>query len=193
MEYLNRFLEAAPLLPVLGMLLTGMLQCFAGYRLLKFWISLSGFAVGLFMGYAVSSMLLENTEGKSYIPFVIALAAGILCGFLAHKAYLAGVFLFCGIMAFTLAAAYPFPETEGWEIAAFVIRVAVFLIAGFAGMKFAKPAVILISSFAGASSAMRALPSFVPALTAERDLQFICLAVLTAAGILIQSISSRGR
>lgn len=193
MEYVNRFLEAAPLLPTAGALFAGLLQCFSGYRLLRFWIWLSGFGVGALMGYAVSSVLLENAEGSSCMPLVIALAAGIVCGFLAHKAYLAGVFLFCGLMAFTVAAEYPFPETRGWEIAAFAIRVAVFLIAGYIGMKFAKPAVILISGFAGASSVMRALPAFVPDLAADRDLQYIILAVLAAAGILIQSITSRGR
>ena len=193
MQELNRLIQAAPLLPALGTVLIGLLQCFSGYKLLRFWITLSGFGAGLIAGYLLSSMLIPDLAGREYMPIVIALAAGILCGFLAHKVYLAGVFLFCGLMAFSAMASVRFPAGDAWQIFGFAARVAAFLIVGYIGMKFARPAVILISSLAGALSVARALPSFVPVLQGDEELQLLILVLLAAAGIVVQYVTTRGK
>lgn len=193
MEQISQFIQAAPLLPVLGTVLMGLLQCFAGYRLLRFWITLSGFGVGMIAGYTVTSMVITDLTGREYIPVVIALAAGILCGFLAYRIYLAGVFLFCGLMAFTAMASVRFPAGDAWQIAGFAARVAAFLIVGYLGMKFARPAVVLISALSGALSVSRALPSFVPVLQTDEKLQLLILVLLAAAGMIMQFVTTRGK
>ena len=190
---ITEWLQAAPLLPVLGAVLLGLLECFSGYRLLRFWIAFSGFVTGLIAGYLVSSILLTQTEGQEHIPVIIGLAAGLLCAFLAHRVYLAGVFLFCGLMAFSALSSYAFPEGRGWDIFGFAARVAAFLIVGYIGMKFARPAVILISAFAGSSSSVRALPAFVPALQSDEELQLLIFVLLAAAGIIVQTLTTRGK
>ena len=192
MNQINSIIESAPLLPVLGLLLAGLLQCFLGYRFLKFWITIAGFGVGLVLGYIVSSLIIRETGGETYIPVIIGLAAGLVFGFLAYKVYLAGVFIFCGLMAFGAAAAFTFPEGRGWDIFAFVVRVVVFLIAGYVGMKFARPAVILISAFAGSSQVLRALPTFVTALRSDQELRMLIFVLLAAVGIVVQWITTSG-
>ena len=193
MQIWNRLMETAPLLPALGTVLMGLLQCFSGYKLLRFWITLSCFGAGTIAGYLLSSMLITDLTGREYMPVVIAIAAGILCGFLAHKVYLAGVFLFCGLMAFSAMAYVRFPAGDAWQIFGFAARIAAFLIVGYIGMKFARPAVILISSLSGGLSVSRALPSFVPVLQGDEELQLLILALLAAAGIVMQYVTTRGK
>lgn len=192
-ERVTEWLQAAPLLPALGAVLMGGLQCFSGYRLLRFWITLSGFGVGMITGYMVSSILLTEAEGQEYMPVLIGLGAGILCAFAAHRVYLAGVFLFCGIMAFTALSGYTFPEGRGWDIFGFAARIAAFLIVGYIGMKFARPAVILISGLAGSASAVRALPAFVPVLALDQELRLLLFVLTAAAGIVVQTLTTRGK
>ena len=64
-----------------------LLQCYAGYRMLRFWISLAGGLIGFAAGFGISYVNLKNTP--VFIPVLIGVAAAALLGFLAFRLYLA--------------------------------------------------------------------------------------------------------
>ena len=99
-------------------LITGIIQCFFGYRLLKFWITLFGFLLGFLLGYGISGQLVSDSAA---VPVLAGIAAGLLAGFLAFKIYLLGVFVFCGLLGFYLVSVIPFPSGDGWTVLAFIL------------------------------------------------------------------------
>ncbi|HCE77732.1 MAG TPA: hypothetical protein DEP61_02275, partial [Lachnospiraceae bacterium] len=57
-------------------LVTGIIQCFFGYRLLKFWITLFGLLLGFLLGYSISGQLVSDSA-------VVSVLAGIAAGLLS--------------------------------------------------------------------------------------------------------------
>lgn len=67
-----------------------------GYRLLKFWISFTGFLIGGTAGYLIVNQYVNNVAYAILAGFLL----GLLIGFLAWRFYLAGVFFMVLIMIF---------------------------------------------------------------------------------------------
>lgn len=101
MEFINklvnilerfRYIEnrSQMMLAVLAALtLFGVMNCFLGYRLLRFWMMLGGVAAGAVLGYFIVDSL-ENANQNYYI-FGIA-GCGIICGVIAFFIYRVGIF-----------------------------------------------------------------------------------------------------
>lgn len=166
-------------------LVTGIIQCFFGYRLLKFWITLFGFLLGFLLGYGISGQLVSDS---AVVPVLAGIAAGLLAGFLAFKIYLLGVFVFCGLLGFYLVSAISFPSGDGWTVLAFILEIVAFVAVGILSVKFARPFIIVITAGSGAFSAVRALASLTPsvALLQVQSSRLIILLVLAACGIMLQ-------
>lgn len=166
-------------------LITGIIQCFFGYRLLKFWITLFGFLLGFLLGYGISGQLARDSAA---VPVLAGIAAGLLAGFLAFKIYLMGVFVFCGLLGVYLVSAISFPSGDGWTVLAFVLEIAAFVAVGILSVKFARPFIIVITAGSGAYAAVRALTSLAPSVTLlqVQNSRLIILLVLAACGIMLQ-------
>ena len=167
-------------------LITGLLQCFFGYKFLRFWITLIGFLIGFAAGLGIAS---ANIDIK-YVPLIIGIAAGILLGFLSFKIYLVGVFLFIGTIA-AVATGSLLKYASLPAVAAIIICIAVFILCGILAVKFQRPMVIVITALSGASASAKALRTLVAAVSANHTYFIIILLGLAACGILLQFLTTR--
>ena len=127
-------------------LVIAVLNCFFGFKLRKLWVSVFGFLVGFSAGFALASLLVQD---NSAVVTVAAVVLGVLLALIAYKLYQAGVFLWCGISAFTtFYQLLPF-QTE-W-IAILVCAVLAILV-GIIAVKFMRPIIILTTAVSGAFS-----------------------------------------
>ncbi|MGN0363892.1 MAG: hypothetical protein ACI4ET_13780 [Bilifractor sp.] len=173
---------------VIGSLILGILQCFFGFRLLRFWISFFGFVIGMYLGTTISAKLISDPV---YARWIIGVVCGLLLSLLGYKLYLAGVFIFCGILAVSLVQKIPLPSGKYWTVLLYVLMVAGFIGAGLLGVRFARPAVIFFTAGAGAAAAVSALASLQTNLAGNSHLQHIILLVMFAAGVAVQFLTTR--
>lgn len=160
-----------------------LLQCFFGYRLLKVWVAVVGFALGFAVGFTVSALLIG---GDAYIPAAIGIVVGILAALIAFKLYLAGVFLLCGASSFLVVQSLPFPYTEAWGIVLVVLGMIAFIVVGILAVKFARPCIILVTAISGASQAVDGLRAPVEQLAENAWMGWAAVAVLAVLGIVVQ-------
>ena len=94
MDYLsgiNQFTQVAAQLSVLLLIVRvafGALNCFMGYRMLKFWISVCGFFLGTGIGMAAVYIL----QLSGNVKWILPLAAGGITAVLGYEVYLVGAF-----------------------------------------------------------------------------------------------------
>ena len=122
---------------------------FWGYKLLKFWVSLAGFAVGFVLGAAVGIVL----QGEMPVIIGVVLAAGVIFACLAFFFYKVGIFLFVGVMGYGLVTTLlnGWSETENaWWI--MVLAVAAGILAEALAVKFIRMMVILSTSVNGGAT-----------------------------------------
>ncbi|MGN0433135.1 MAG: hypothetical protein ACI4EB_01240 [Bilifractor sp.] len=171
-----------------GSLILGILQCFFGFRLLRFWISVTGFLLGLYLGRTISSDFISEPQ---YAPWLIGAVCGFLLCFFAYRIYLSGVFIFCGLLAASVIGMIPFPEGHAWKAVLYILMAAGFVLAGVLAVKFSRPAVIFITAGAGAVVSVHALALMKTNISGNPDLQKLVIAVLFAAGAAVQFLTSR--
>lgn len=171
-----------------GSLILGILQCFFGFRLLRFWISVTGFLLGLYLGRTISSDFISEPQ---YAPWLIGAVCGFLLCFFAYRIYLSGVFIFCGLLAASVIGMIPFPEGHAWKVVLYILMAAGFVLAGVLAVKFSRPAVIFITAGAGAAVSVHALALMKTNISGNPDLQKLVIAVLFAAGAAVQFLTSR--
>lgn len=165
-----------------------LLQCFLGYKLLKFWVSVIGFLAGFSLGFVLTSLAWKT---DAYLPAAIGIAAGLVLALLAFKLYLAGVFIFCGSIAFGAVRTLPFPSEEAWKVAALVLALVAFVAAGLLAVKFSRPCIIAITAVTGAVNAVHSLGTPVPQLDLNANMALALTAALATLGILIQFLTTR--
>ena len=171
-----------------GSLILGILQCFFGFRLLRFWISVTGFVLGLYLGKTISSKFLSEPR---YAPWLIGAVCGFLLCFFAYKIYLAGVFLFCGILAASAIRLIHFPDGQGWKVLLYILMAAGFVLSGVVAVKFSRPAVILITAGFGAAASVHALALMKTNISGNVNLQNLVIVVMFAAGAAVQFLTTR--
>ena len=165
-----------------------LLQCFLGYKLLKIWVSVIGFLAGFSLGFVLTSLAWKS---DAYLPAAVGIAAGVALALLAFKLYLAGVFLFCGCIAFGAVRNLPFPSGEAWKIGGLVLALVAFLAAGLLAVKFSRPCIIAISAVTGAVNAVHSMQTPLPELAANASMALALTAALAILGILIQFLTTR--
>jgi hypothetical protein len=80
----KRFLTGIAILVAIPMLL----NCFFGYKLQKFFITVSGVLIGAIIGFVVA--VISRDEAVMAVAMILV---PILCGFIAYKLYRLGVFI----------------------------------------------------------------------------------------------------
>ncbi len=163
--------------------LFAVLLCFLGYRLLKVWIMVMGFAVGFTAGFSVAALL---TQGDINIPVIAGIVVGILLALLAFKLYLAGVFLLCGVSAFGAVQALSLPASADGGVMPLVLGVAAFVVVGILAVKLARPCIILVTAISGAVNAVHSLSASVELLSENELLLWAVVAVLAVLGVVVQ-------
>ena len=118
-----------------------LLQCYAGYKCIKWLVAVVGFVVGFLIGFFVSAGVFTQ---DAYIPAVIGIAAGIGLAFVAFKLYLVGIFIYCGSIAYQAVMSLPIPNEGSYAVLSAVLGIAAFIIVGILAVKFSK--LCLISS-----------------------------------------------
>lgn len=158
-----------------------LLNCFLGYKLVKLWSALAGFAVGGLAGFAVA-MHFWNNAG---IGTVVAIVAGLALGAVAFFIYKAGVFVFCAFLTLFFCGAF----IPGWPGA--VIGLVLGIVVGVLAMKFMREVLIVTSAFSGGMNAANSLlPIF--SVTAAPAIWIVGI-LLAAAGIFVQWRTTGGK
>ncbi|HJD22002.1 MAG TPA: TMEM198/TM7SF3 family protein [Candidatus Gemmiger faecigallinarum] len=163
----------------------GALICFAGYRLRKAGIMLTG----ALLGFSVASDIAANFLDQSASLIVGVVAALVVAGFCSWL-YDAGIFVFCGACGALFASSILSQAAmESWL--RLVILAAVFIAVGALALKFVRPVMILATGLSGASSILSSLVQLGLAIPAG-TIQLIALLVLAAVGIGVQFGTTRG-
>lgn len=165
-----------------------LLQCFAGYKLIKISIAISSFVTGFTIGFAFSA---GYFDAQSYVPAVIALVAGVLMALLGYKLYLVGVFILCGSLAASVVNLIPFPNESFYNVLHIILVVAAFVIIGILGVKFAKGFIIVVTAVTGAISAVDTMKTPIVSLGQNQIIAIVLIVILAIFGILIQRVTNK--
>lgn len=125
-----------------AMLVFGLINCFLGYKLLKLWVTVLGFAAGSVLGFfGVKQFVTDQILAAS----VVALIAGVVIALIAYRIYLAGIFIVCWTVGFSLCNLLLQPKSS----APFFLCLLVGFGIGVLGVKFVGPVVILTTGIQG--------------------------------------------
>lgn len=149
----------------------GILQCFLGYRIFKFWIAVCGFLIFGILGGLVSVFIIGSSGAGIFFGLLFAIG-GV---FISLKIYKVGVFTLCGVMGFVLA----YILTQSIALSIFIS-----LVVGSLSLFFVKPVIILSTSVSGGFAAGMSL---LITLKTDSDLASILLSVaFSIVGVLAQ-------
>ncbi len=127
-------------------LILALLACFLGYRLARFFMSLTGFMAGAYIGYKIGTQALNLQRP---LTIVCAVVAGLALSVLAYRIYTAGIFILCAFLGF-IAAATLLPFSGDLQ---FFLSVLSGFIIGALAVKYLRPVIILSSAIAGGFTA----------------------------------------
>lgn len=154
----------------------GLLICFFGYRLLKLWVALMGCSLGFFAGFLGSRAFLDQI----WVCIGIGLVMAVLLAWAAFRYHLAAVCLTCAALMFVVT--YTLFRADVWWV--YLICGLSAVAAGFLGVIFAKPMLIVVTGLAGAFLSVNRV--FFLAGLGEGVLWIVLSAGLAAAGIAVQ-------
>lgn len=149
----------------------GILQCFLGYKIFKFWIAVCGFLIFGILGGLVSVFIIGSSGAGIFFGFLFAIGGA----YISLKIYKVGVFTLCGLMGFLFA-----------YILTQIIALSIFisLVIGILSLFFVKPVIILSTSVSGGFAASMSLLII---LKIDNDLASILLSVaFSIVGVLSQ-------
>lgn len=161
-------------LAVLG--IVGLLFCFVGLKMVRFWAAVLGLLAGVAGGtFAASYFGLDDI-----VSMIIGLVLGIILAALAAKFYLAGVMLVGWGLG--IAVSVYFIQPTDWIYT--IVCVAIGLVVGLIVLKFAEPATMVLTGLFGGFTAGQAIYGVIPL---ENTIIRIALpAVLTILGVVVQ-------
>ena len=105
-------------------LILALLQCFFGYKMLRFWVALIGFALGSAIGSGIIANIMENPS--KVLIVLVGITAGAFLGILAFKLYVVGVFIYCGLLGAAIVMLLPFDKNESLKTVQIVLMVIVY-------------------------------------------------------------------
>jgi hypothetical protein len=132
----------------------GLAMCFAGYRLFKFMLGVTGF----FVFGAIGALVLGVMIGSAEVGILLGLVCAVLGAFLMVKLYQLGVFL-TGAMAGSIVGAILSSASSGEVVWGIVIFCG--LVAGVLAVIFQKLVIVLSTAFEGSWTAISGIAFFV--------------------------------
>ena len=180
MDYLsgiNQFTQVAAQLSVLLLIVRvafGALNCFMGYRMLKFWISVCGFILQL----------------SGNVKWILPLAAGGITAVLGYEVYLVGAF-FLGWVLTTYGILMVVRQLDiepKMEILILVAGTLFGVLVGILVVKYARPCIIWLMAVSGGMSIATGVCGIL-----QKDsgiLMLLIMAVCVPAGVLFQFMTT---
>ena len=127
-----------------ALLLFGMLNCILGYRLLRFWMMLVGFAAGVLSSYLIIRRL--DTYDWSRTTYLLALfIPGVVIAGIAFAFYRAGIFLMVSVLGICGSIYLIYPTSS----AAFYLCLLIGVVLGLGALKYDRPVIIITTSLFG--------------------------------------------
>ena len=138
----GHILNQQELIIVLIILVVGLLWCFAGHLMVRFWAALLGFGLGFAFGAMIGSLIVMD----GLILVVCGGVLGLIFGFFSARILPLGTFLVVLLSVFALIALILGADS----FMVLGISLAVALIFAFLSFKFPAPIVIIVTSICGA-------------------------------------------
>lgn len=177
MQTLNRISQIL----YMGILLFGLLNALLGYRLLRFWVMLGGFAVGAVVGGVAA----HHFQMDDYMIIGCAAAGAIILAAVAFLIYKAGIFILCASIGWGAGIYLVHPTTS----LSFFLCILFGVGLGVLGVRFAKPVIIAGTSVQGGMTAGLAAAQLLEWKRVPYG--FIAGIAIAGLGILIQTITNR--
>jgi hypothetical protein len=147
------------------MMLVGLAQCFAGYRILRVLLVILGFCAGAILGFALGVAI---GGGALFAGAIGALVCGIIGGLLMIPLFLVGIFLLGGLMGYLAAGVIV--GVAGWHIdPTFLLLPAI--AGGILAVLFQKVIIVIATALSGAWTVVICIYALVrgPAVLSEFD------------------------
>lgn len=181
---------------LIGTVVTALLQCFFGFRFVRFWVAFAGLVIGGVIGYRYLAPRVLPEGSEWYLAVLVGVALGLVLSVFSYKLFKVGLFLFCGGLAWYAVSTLvegvflEYGQTASM-ILSILLQAIAFLLAGWLAVAFFRPAIILITAIGGAWTATRTLYQIVPQFFTEAQNLLFLFAGLAGAGILIQFLTTR--
>lgn len=212
-EFAGKLVELGVMLLALLGILWGVVQCFLGYRIIRVVLAFYGFVWGLSAGVVLGLALPVSGSAAALVTIVCGVAGAVLM----VLALYVGIFLLCATLAggavyFAALALLGEAGVSGGRTAAVIAVVAGAVVGGVAGLLFRRFIIIVMTSLGGAAQVVTGVlvvtgdplvqalsrggqgaPPLAETLTRRHLVAFACWVGLSAAGILVQYSSARGR
>lgn len=188
MDYLsgiNQFTQVAAQLSVLLLIVRvafGALNCFMGYQMLKFWISVCGFFLGT--GIGMTAVYILQLSGN--VKWILPLAAGGITAVLGYEVYLVGAF-FLGWVLTTYGILMVVRQLDiepKMEILILAAGTLFGVLVGILVVKYARPCIIWLMAVSGGMSIATGVCGIL-----QKDsgiLMLLIMAVCVPAGVFFQ-------
>ena len=161
---------SSPLFLAALVMVGGAACAFFGYRLMRLWLSVSGFILGAGLGMT----LCKYAELGSPVNFIVAVLLGAALAWLCFRIIRVGAFVLAAVMGYTLASFFLTQTVIIWVIA---------LIFGILGTVLLRSAIIVVSAIGGGFVAAQALTRLV---TLPQGVWIILWLALAVGGMVYQ-------
>jgi hypothetical protein len=189
MSYLNLFsFETWNQIFIVFSIAFYLLECYMGYKGIKWLVAIVGFLIGFLLGFLISAGTFTQ---NAYLPTIIGIAAGVGLAFISFKLYLVGVFIYCGSMAFRVVAYLPFEKDGAQGAIQAVLCIAAFIIVGILAVKFARTCIIAVTAITGSINAVNLMCTPIAVLAENMILKIAVIVLIAVTGILVQRATTK--
>ena len=126
----------------------GLIECFFGYRILRFLLGVLGFIAGAIVA---GSLAYELSNGSDLISIVAGIAGGLIGAFIMYTLYIVGLFAIGAALGFMISS-YVFVILNKDPIMYMQITAAA--VVGMLAAVFRKPVLILATAYGGSYAAV---------------------------------------
>ncbi len=154
----------------------GLLFCFLGLKIVRFWAAV----FGLMVGFAGGAYLSSYFGLTGYVPLIIGGVAGVILAVLGAVFYHAGAFLVGWLLG--IAGSAYFIRPADWMFA--LVCVGIGLVIALLTLKLAEPVIALVTALLGGAAAGQAGYIFLP--VKNQIIQIAMIVVLVILGLIVQ-------
>lgn len=133
---------------IMAAVAVGLIECFFGYRILRFLLGVLGFIAG---AVVCGSLGYELTDGSEITSIIAGIAGGLAGAFIMYTLYIVGVFAIGAALGF-MTASYVFGIMNAAP--ATIVLIASAVSGGVLAAILQKPMLILATAFGGAYAAV---------------------------------------
>jgi len=174
---------------VIGVIIciVGLLQCFFGFKLFKFWCSIVGLFLGIIFGVALAaSGAFSASPAANLIGILMIIILAITGAFIAYRAYLVGLFIYAFVAAFLFAFSIIALITDS-IIIGLGVGIAAGLALGIVAVMFRRFWIIVTTSVSGGISVCAGLMMVIQ--STDLGWVFVLPPILVIAGFFVQNIT----